>query len=100
MLETRPFGADRETDAESDEMRRDAKLHKEWMTTIEAIEKDDKFLTYTPRSEQELFAELHMMREVYKAKEPWIADDSWRSAFLVQGTLVCEKNNWGPILRR
>lgn len=91
-MATRPVGKDGEVDDESEGLWREAKLHKEWMTKIDGIEKNDKFLTYTPRSEQELFAELHMMREVYKAKKPWIADDSWRSAFMVQGTLVCEKD--------
>jgi hypothetical protein len=76
----------------SELLRRQASSRDKWMKAIEDIEVNNDFLTYTPRSEQELFAELHMMRAVYRFRTPWLAEDAWRSAFLVQGALLFEKS--------
>ena len=58
------------------------------MKEIDAIEKPGKRLTFTPRSEQELFAELHLMRVTHEEKNALMANDAWRAAFLPVGGLV------------
>ena len=67
-------------------------MHKQWMREIETIEKGKDFLTYTARSEQELFAEMHLMCEVHRRRLPHIAEDAWRSAFLTKSSLLFEKS--------
>jgi hypothetical protein len=61
------------------------------MTKIERIEKGDDFVTFTPKSEQELFAELQLMRRVYDLQSPRVADDAWRSGFMPVHALVQEQ---------
>ena len=40
------------------------------MEKIERIEKGDDFLTFNPKSEQELFAESQLMKRVHDLKNP------------------------------
>ena len=61
------------------------------MDKIERIEKGDDFLTFTPKSEQELFAESQLMQRVHDLQNPHVADDAWRSGFMPEGALVQEK---------
>ena len=61
------------------------------MEKIERIEKGDDFLTFTPKSEQEFFAESQLMQRVHDLKNPHVADDAWRSGFMPEGALVQEK---------
>ena len=61
------------------------------MKKVERIEKGDNFLTFNPRSEQELFAESQLMKVVHEKKQPHVADDAWRSGFMPEGALVQEK---------
>ena len=69
----------------------EARERKKWMEKIERIEKGDDFLTFTPKSEQELFAESQLMKRVHDLKKPHVADDAWRSGFMPAGALVQEK---------
>jgi hypothetical protein len=65
---------------------------KEWMKEIEGIEGNITWLTFTPRSEQELFAEQALMREVHRRGESRIVNDAWKASFLPAGALV----EWMP----
>jgi hypothetical protein len=67
-------------------MGRDAR--KEWMKEIDGIEGNLKWLTFTPRSEQELFAEQALMRELHKRGEGRFVNDAWKASFLPPGALV------------
>ena len=71
--------------------RREACFRNKWMKKIERIEKGDDFLTFNPKSEQELFAESQLMKVVHEKKEPHVADDAWRSGFMPEGALVQEE---------
>lgn len=61
------------------------------MDKIERVEKGDDFLTFTPKSEQEFFAESQLMQRVHELSNPHVADDAWRSGFMPEGALVQEK---------
>ena len=69
----------------------EARERKEWMEKIERIEKKQDLLTFTPESEQVLFAESQLMKVVHEKKQPHVADDAWRSGFMPEGALVQEK---------
>ena len=71
--------------------RREACFRNKWMKKIERIEKGDDFLTFNPKSEQELFAESQLMKVIHEKKTPHVADDAWRSGFMPEGALVQEK---------
>ena len=78
-------------EGDEDTERREACFRNKWMKKIERIEKGDDFLTFNPKSEQELFAESQLMKVVHELKRPHVADDAWRSGFMPEGALVQEK---------
>ena len=78
-------------EGDEDTERREACFRKKWMKKIERIEKGDDFLTFNPKSEQELFAESQLMKTIHEKKQPHVADDAWRSGFMPEGALVLEK---------
>ena len=66
----RPTAAEVEKAFAPDAVRREARLRQEWMTQIEVVETSPDSLTFTPRPEQVLFAELHLMRTLHQLKVP------------------------------
>lgn len=91
MYPSRPELSDLVGEGGEEAEKREASERKKWMTKIERIEKGDDFLTFTPKSEQELFAESQLMKVVHELKRPHVADDAWRSGFMPEGALVQEK---------
>ena len=91
MYPSRPELSDLVGEGGEEAEQREASERKKWMTKIERIEKGDDFLTFTPKSEQELFAESQLMKVVHELKRPHVADDAWRSGFMPEGALVQEK---------
>jgi hypothetical protein len=57
-------------EGDEDTERREACFRNKWMKKIERIEKGDDFLTFTPKSEQELFAESQLMKRVHDLQDP------------------------------
>ena len=64
-----------------------------WLEDIANVATDESFVGYTPASEQELAAEVQLMRVLFRTGEWHEVDNAWQAGLLPEGQLVRRKSD-------
>ena len=64
-----------------------------WFADIANVATDESFVGYTPASEQELGAEVQLMRVLFRTGEWHEVDNAWQAGLLPEGQVVRRKSD-------
>ena len=64
-----------------------------WLQDIANVATDESFVGYTPASEQELGAEVQLMRVLFRTGEWHEVDNAWQAGLLPEGQVVRRKSD-------
>ncbi len=78
-------------DAAPSQQREVAEKQAEWHRLINGVKDKHRFTGFTPKSEQELHAEVALLRDLYTRGAWHEVDNAWKAALLPVGALVRRK---------
>ena len=79
-------------DGTPEEIAAQSQLQK-WLADISNVATDESFVGYTPASEQELAAEVQLMRVLFTTSEWHEVDNVWQAGLLPEGQVVRRKSD-------
>ena len=89
-----------DSDGTPEEIAAQSQMQK-WLEDIAKVATDESFVGYTPASEQELGAEVQLMRVLFTTGEWHEVDNAWQAGLLPEGQVVRRKSDalTGIVLR-